>query len=391
MPRWRNWSGKLEGRPSHLHLLRSEADARGLVRQATRSGAKIRVAGATHSHAPLVLNDGGIVADAAGLSGVISMDCDRHTARVWAGSRLFTLGNPLHQGGLAFANQGDIDQQAIAGATATGTHGTGRDLRNFSAAVVGMRIVLASGEVVDVSADESPELWRASRLHLGAFGIVTQLDLQLRPSYRLKERRWDAPLEDILADCEQLIHDNRHFEFFWYPQDDRAAAKTLNETSDPSVYPIAEEGSRCGWSFEVLPSHRAVFHTEMEYSVPADQGIACMRAVQRLLQTQFTDIRWPVEYRTLAADDVWLSTAYKRDVVTISVHQGMDEDDEPYFRACEEIFLAHGGRPHWGKVHYLGGDKLSQMHERWVDWWRVRDEVDPQQTFVNSYLAGLRP
>ena len=391
MPRWQNWSGKLEGRPSTLHFLRSEADAQALAAAATASGSRLRVAGATHSHAPLVLNDAGIIADIGGLAGVVSVDRERASARVWGGSRLFALGNALNQLGLAFANQGDIDQQAIAGATATGTHGTGKDLRNFSAAVLGMRLVLADGQVVETSAEQSPELWQAARLHLGAFGIVTQLEMQLRPRYRLQEQRWEASLDDILDECQTRIEGNRHFEFFWYPQADRAEAKIINETDEPPDYPLGAEGTRCGWSHEVLPNHRPVRHTEMEYSVPAERGIDCLRELQRLLRGEFRHIQWPVEYRTLAADDVWLSTAYQRATVTISVHQAVEEDDEPYFRACEEIFLGHGGRPHWGKVHYLAGGQLAGIHERWANWWRVRDQVDPSGTFLNDYLAGLRP
>jgi len=167
--------------------------------------------------------------------------------------------------------------------------------------------------------------------------------------------------------------------------------KTINETEDEPEYPLGAEGSRCAWSHEVLPNHRPVPHTEMEYSVPAEQGIACMGAIRDLLRSRFPDVAWPVEYRTLAADDVWLSTAYERDTVTISVHLGMGEDDGPYFRACEEIFLAHEGRPHWGKVHYLDGATLARIHPRWADWWRVRDAWDPNGTFLNAYLTSLRP
>lgn len=391
MARWRNWSGKLESRPSALHFLRSEADAAALAAAATAAGSRIRVAGATHSHAPIVVNDDGIIADASGLAGIVETDTARRTATVWAGSRILSLGNALNEHGLAFANQGDIDQQAIAGATATGTHGTGAELRNFSAQVLGLRLVLADGEIVDADAGSYPELWRAARLHLGAFGIVTRLTLALRPRCRLRERSWTTGLRGVLADAGSLSRDNRHFEFFWYPRDDRAVVKTINETEDEAEYPLATEGSRCAWSHEVLPNHRPVPHTEMEYSVPAEQGIACMTEIRELLANRFPDVAWPVEYRTLAADDVWLSTAYERETVTISVHLGMDEDDEPYFRACEEVFLAHGGRPHWGKVHYLDGDTLAGIHPRWADWWRVRDSVDPRGTFLNAYLSGLRP
>lgn len=390
MPRWSNWSGKLNARPQALHFLRSEADAQALAASADRSGTTLRVAGATHSHAPLVVNDG-IIVDPQALSGVIDVDPEARQATVWGGSRIFALGPSLAAHGLSLHNQGDIDQQAIAGATATGTHGTGPSLRNLSSAVVGARLVLASGDIVDIDADNEPELWRASRQHLGAFGIVTRVTLQLREAYRLEEHGWTAPLDEVMADLPDLIASNRHFEFFWNPQTDETNAKTINETDEAPVYPLGTEGGRRGWSYEVLPNHRPHPHTEMEYSVPAEEGPACMAAIARLLTTKFTDVRWPVEYRTLAADDVWLSTAYARDTVTLSVHQGMDEDDEPYFSACEEIFLAHGGRPHWGKVNYLGASEFATLHERWDEWWRERNRVDPRATFLNDYLRELNP
>ena len=390
MPSWNNWSGKLNARPQGVHFLRSEEDTQQIVARANDRGQNVRTAGATHSHSPLLVTDG-LLLDTAGLAGVISADTSSAQARLWAGSRLKTIGLALNRLGLALHNQGDIDEQAIAGATGTGTHGTGVSLKNLSSAVVGARLILASGDAVECSTTENPELWQAARLHLGALGVVTQLNLQLRPAYRLSEAMQQTNLEDALARFDELAQTHRHCEFFWYPQSDEANLKTISETEEPAHYPLAEEGARRAWSHEVLPNHRPHKHTEMEYSVPASEGPACMSAIARLLQTKFTDVRWPVEYRTLAADDVWLSTAYERDTVTISVHQDIREDDEPYFRACEEIFLAFGGRPHWGKVHYLDGQRLSSAHPMWQSWWRVRNDVDPKGTFLNEHLRAISP
>ncbi len=389
MPRWHNWSGKLESRPAQLHFARSEADVRALVRAARHSGRSIRTAGAAHSHAPLVANDDQAILDIQGLAGVVSADPDGCRATVWGGSRIFALGNALNTHGLGFANQGDIDQQTIAGVTATGTHGTGRDLKNFSAAVTGLRLVDAGGDVVE--AREGDPLWQAARLHLGAFGVLTQLEIALLPRYRLKEESWNAPLEEVLDGIDAGIAQNRHYEFFWYPQADSARVKIINETDQDPVYPLAQEGERCAWSHEVLPSHRPVPHTEMEYSVPRARGRAALEAVARLLRTEFTEVQWPVEFRTVAADDVWLSTAFGQDIVTISVHLPLGEDDAPYYRACEEIFLGFDGRPHWGKVHYLDGEQLARRHPKWEDWWSVRDRIDPDGLFLNPYLGSLRP
>ena len=389
MPRWRNWSGKLESRPAAIHFARSEADVCALVTSAAASGRRVRTVGAGHSHAPLVGNDEGIILDLQGLAGLVRADAASCRATVWAGSRIFALGNALNEQGLGFANQGDIDQQAIAGVTATGTHGTGQGLKNFSAAVTGFRMVRADGELI--TATEGDELWQAARLHLGAFGVMTQFELQLLPRYRLKEESRELPLDEVLDGIESGIEENRHYEFFWYPQADAARVKTINPTEEEPVYPLAEEGRRLAWSHEVLPNYRPVPHTEMEYSVPRAAGVACLEEIARLLRTTFTDVQWPVEFRTVAADDVWLSTAYERDTVTLSVHLPLGENDGPYYRACEEIFLAHEGRPHWGKVHYLSGEQLAHAHPRWQDWWRVRDSVDPDGRFLNAYLESLRP
>lgn len=390
MPRWTNWSGKHMARPKSLYHIRSEDDAAAIVAAANAEGRTVRVAGSGHSHMPLVPTDDTIL-DISGLNGVIEVDDTRKTARVWAGTPVHALGRPLHDAGLGLINQGDIDRQTIAGATATGTHGTGRGLKNLSASFIGATIILASGKRVHCNAEHHPTIWQAARLGLGAVGLITQLELQLREAYKLEEKAWAEKFDDLVPRIDELARGSRHFEFFWSPVDDVAFAKSIDETDAPVQYPLAEEGKRRAWSYEVFPSHRPQLHTEMEYSVPADKGTACLIAIRALIQKDFPDLKWPIEYRTLAADDIWLSTAYERETVTISVHQDIREDDEPLFRACEKVFLEHEGRPHWGKMNYLDGAALAARYPRWQDWWSRRDRNDPNGIFLNEHLARLRP
>lgn len=390
MPRWRNWSGRLEARPTEVRFLRSEADGVALVQQAAAGGSRMRVFGSGHSHAPLVPTDG-IVVDVSGLSGVIDTDGGNRTARVRAGTPIHALGRPLHDAGLALRNQGDIDRQTIAGACATGTHGTGAGLTCLSDAVVGARLILASGEIVECGPDRDPALWQAARLNLGALGIVTELTLALRDAYRLAEHGWREPWDTLAPRLADLGRENRHFEFFWYPRDDEAVVKTIAETDEPARYPLGEEGGRLAWSYEVLPNHRPHPHTEMEYSVPAEHGAACFADLRAMIRRDFPEVRWPVEYRLVAADDVWLSMACGRATVTLSVHQDVREDETDYYRACEAVFLDYGGRPHWGKMHDLDGPALEAAHPHWREWWAVRDRVDPDGLFLNDYLQARRP
>ncbi|MFV0523732.1 MAG: D-arabinono-1,4-lactone oxidase [Acidimicrobiales bacterium] len=397
---WRNWSGRQATWDATLHHVRSEEDAAAVAVSAAAAGVTVRTAGSGHSHAPLVPTDG-VVADVSGLSGLIGADPDAGVAWVWAGTPIHALGRPLHDAGLALFNQGDIDRQTIGGAVATGTHGTGMTLGNLSSAVVGARIASASGALLDCSADgddpvdghpdlRSRDLWRAARLNLGGLGIVTRLGLRVRPAYRLAERTVVTTLDGAMAEVGAAAS-ARHWEFFWYPDRDRAVVKIIDETDRPPVYPIGPEGSRVGWNYEVLPNHRAWIHTEVEYALDAAEGPACLAALRDLLGARFPDLRWPIEYRFVAADDVWLSPAHGRPTVTISLHQDIGTDDRDLFGPAEEIMVAHGGRPHWGKVHTMDGPTLADRHPDWGDWWRVRDTIDPAGVFLNDHLRRIRP
>ena len=201
MVSWSNWSGKQKSNPEEVRFIRSEDDA---CATAANPGHSIRVVGTGHSHSALVPHDG-IIVDVSGLAGVIKVDTDKKSAWVWAGTKIYALGRPLHDAGLALKNQGDIDQQAIAGACATGTHGTGKDLKNLSSSVLGARVALASGELLDCSEENNWDAWQVSRLSLGALGIATRLQLQLCDACILKETGFVTSYDELMPDVNRLI------------------------------------------------------------------------------------------------------------------------------------------------------------------------------------------
>ncbi|HEY5664920.1 MAG TPA: D-arabinono-1,4-lactone oxidase [Ilumatobacter sp.] len=389
MTTWSNWSGRETCEPAQLRFVRSVDELGAVVATAAETGRRVRVAGSGHSHSPLVPTSD-VIVDVSGLSGVVAVDAAAGTARVWAGTTISALGRPLHDAGVALANQGDIDRQTIAGAVATGTHGTGRTLRNLSASVLGLTLVTATGDTVTYDAAHDPHLFEAARLGLGAFGVVTQIDLAVRPAYRLAERSWRAPYDELRGEVDEHVRRHRHFEFFWYPGRDVAVAKAIDETDAAPEYPLADEGGRIGWNYEVLPNHRPHLHTEIEVAVPLERSLDCLDELRHLIRSRFADLRWPIEYRTLAADDVWLSQAYERDVATISVHQGVDVSDVALFTACEAVFRRYDARAHWGKVHFSTGADLAAAHPRWADWWERRDVADPGGVFLNDALRAWR-
>lgn len=359
-----------------------------IVRAAARDNHTVRVAGTGHSFTPLVATDG-VVVSLDAWQGLENCDRALRSATVRAGTKLSILGNLLFEHGLAMENLGDVDVQSLAGAVGTGTHGTGRRFRNISSQVSSLRLVTAGGEVIECSTERDPEVLRAARVSMGMLGIISAITLRLVPAFRLHERVSRLPIEECLTRIEWLSAKNEHFEFFWYPKSDEAECKSLNSTELLPEQCPEIEGERVGWSAEILPTVRRLRFNEMEYALPAEAGVECFRTVRARMLERHHDVRWPVEYRTLAPDDAWLSPAYARDTVTISIHHDARFPFEPFFGDIEPIFLAHGGRPHWGKIHGLGARDLRDRYPQWESFAAVRRRLDPTGRFLNDYLRTL--
>lgn len=389
MAEWKNWSGKLSAEPQRIVQVGTVDAIRSELFAARDGGWSLRTAGTAHSHYPL-LPTNGVILDTRPLSGLVSVDAEAMTATFRAGTKIHACGRPLLEHGLGLLNQGDIDQQSVGGAIATGTHGTGVELGSFSSAVTELSVLLVDGSVVTCTPDCEPDLFEAARLSLGAVGVVLEVTLQVREAYRLEEQRWLEPLESVMERIDELVTATRHFEYFWYPGQDRAICKSIDITEEPGRYPLGDEGQRLAWGFEVLPNQRLDPHTEMEYSLPTEHGPSCVAEIKNLLSSNYPDVLWPIEYRTVAADNVWLSPTRGRATVTVSIHEDVERDETAYYKDAETVFRAHGGRPHWGKVHYLSGEDLAADYDHWQDWWRVRDDVDPTGVLLNDALRKLR-
>jgi FAD/FMN-containing dehydrogenase len=393
---WQNWSGRVTCFPSRIVRPRSEDE---LAATLALSAGPIRVVGSGHSFAELCATDGTLV-DLDEMRGVISTDDEARTATVWAGTKLFELGEPLLARGLGLVNMGDIDRQSLAGAISTGTHGTGRTLGNISSSVVGLRMVLPDGQVAECSHAIEPKLLRVARVSLGVLGVITRVTLRCLPAYRLHQRTWPASFDGCMGDLEAMIAANRHFEFFWSPADDTCAMKALNPTDAPvgEIAPPPEATGRLprylapervDWSHRIFPSERNVRFNEMEFAVPAASGPACMLAIRDLMRTRHADVVWPVEFRTVAADDIPLSPAYGRESVTISIHQAAELPHERFFADAESIFREHGGRPHWGKLHAFTARDVSAAYTELPDFLSVRERLDPRSRMLSPYLRRL--
>ena len=416
---WRNWSGFQVCQPARRLGPASEAEVQALLRD---GAGVIRPAGAGHSFSALVPSDGALVF-LDRLTGVVAADASRQQAEVFAGTRLGLLGPELAAHGQAMPNLPDIDYQTLGGAIATSTHGTGAELGSLSSCVVGLSLATPRGELLECDASRNAELFHAARTSLGALGVVTRFRLQNRPAFKLVEKTAWRELEDVLANLARERSANHCFEFYAFPYANVALTIATNETSaepysvgadDPEglqllstlfsvtrwlprigtrVYDALLRSSgtteRADWSYRVLTHPRTTRFNEMEYTVPAEAGPACLREILRTIEARELPISFPIECRYVREDDVWLSMFQGRPGFSISVHQFAELDFHPYFAAVEPVFWKYDGRPHWGKLHGLDAARLASLYPHWRDFQGVRRALDPDGRLVNAHLATV--
>jgi len=425
---WVNWAGDQACRPARTIRPASREELAEAVGAAAAAGQKVRVAGSGHSFTEAALTEGTMV-DLAALAGVLDADPGSGLVKVGGGTVLADLNEELARLGLAMENLGDIDRQTIAGAISTGTHGTGAKLRNISAQVEGLELVLADGSVRHLGTATDPELLRAARVGVGALGAIAAVTLRCVPAFNLLRVDSPHPREEVLGSFEEHAAANDHFELFTFPYSDlalvlerncveepprprgrgaaylndivlenwalgllAATGKTMPRTI-PALSRLAgrlASGSRTSdRSDRVFVNERRVRFTEMEYALPREHGPEAARRVVEWVRRNEYPVFFPIEMRVSASDDAFLSPAHERDSAYIAVHQYRGMEWRPYFEAVEEIMNDYGGRPHWGKRHFQTATSLAQRYPAWQDFQRARDLLDPTRTFANEYTARV--
>jgi len=425
---WQNWAGTAIADPARRYWPRSAGAIADAIKDAASAGLTVRALGSGHSFTPAAATSGAAL-DLSGWTGVISADAESGLVTVRSGTTIAALNAALDALGLAMPNLGDIDAQTIAGAISTGTHGTGARLGGIATAVAGLELVLADGSVASCSAEQSPDLFAAARVSLGALGVVSAVTLSCVPAFDLAADERPMPLGEVLARFGEFAADNDHFEFYWFPYGKNALVKRNNRATE---LPPRMPGWRRFFEYEVMenaafgavcrtgravprlikplnrlaaatlsarsysaPSHqvfvtpRRVRFVESEYAVPRESVLDVLAELRAAVPRLAHPVMFPVEVRVAAADDIWLSTAYGRDTAYVAIHQYVGLPYREYFAAFESIAAAVGGRPHWGKMHTLDAKRLGELYPRFADFLRIRDETDQERRFANPYLEQV--
>jgi L-gulono-1,4-lactone dehydrogenase len=436
---WRNWAGNVSANPRRTASPRSAEQVADEIRRAAADGLTVRMTGTGHSFTPTAVTDG-VLLRPDQLTAIRAVDAAAGTVTVEAGCPLRVLNTELLARGLSLANMGDIHVQTVAGATQTGTHGTGRDVGGMAAQVAGLELALADGRIISCTAespsggisfpDGSPaDVLGAARVGLGALGVVTAVTFRVVPAFLLEAREEPMSWSQVISRLDELTTDNEHFEFYWFPHSDGCLTKRNNRTAGPARplprwrYLLDDEflsnsvfGLTCQLgraipavvpavnsaaaralggrtysdaAYRVFTSPRRVRFKEQEYAIPREALLDVLGEVRGLFHRRDWRISFPIEVRVTPPDDVWLSTAYGRDSAYIAIHVFHSAPHEQYFTDVEAVMTSVGGRPHWGKMHTRDAAYLAASYPRMADFLAVRDLLDGDRRFGNEYLRRV--
>ncbi|MFD2675162.1 D-arabinono-1,4-lactone oxidase [Gulosibacter bifidus] len=430
MHAWRNWSGAVSDASQLTAGPTTETAVKSLVIGAGGSGLKVKTVGAGHSFNDIATTDG-LRLHFNDYTGLVSVNSETNVATFRAGTPILKIPELLKPHGLALANQGDFAAQTIAGAISTGTHGTGLQFTNLSGAVRSLRIVLADGSILYCDSRTHPELFTFGRIGIGALGIILEVGLQCVPAFRVAANEESAPVDEVLDTFVAQAREHDHYSFLWYPHSTAALVKRNRRLAEgeevegympqsafsrfvdealvqtwgrqvsatigtmvPGIVPKVNQFTSSLMarkkftddSHQVFAQPHKVRFNEMEYAVPFEDGPEVVREIRRLIERRDWRVSFPIEVRTTAADDIPLSPAFERESTYISVHRYVREPHEEYFGAIEEVLLAAGGRPHWGKLHTLRAEELRELYPRFDEFVTLRNDLDPQRVFHNTYL-----
>jgi xylitol oxidase len=397
-----NWAGNVTFGAAAVHRPGSVDEVRRIVSRAER----VRPLGTAHSFNRIADTDGEQVS-VAGLPPVVEIDSVGRSVRVAAGMRYGEVAVRLQEAGFALHNLGSLPHISVAGACATGTHGSGVGNGSLSTAVSALEMVTADGDLVTV--DRKTRNWGGMVVALGALGVVTAVTLDIRPAFELRQYVYDnLPHGELGGNLDAILGNGYSVSLFtdwrapvinqvWCKRRDPApsgawfgaapAGGPRHPLPGMPVENCTEQLGVPGPWHERLPHFRLEFtpsageELQSEFFVPRAHALDALNAIYELRE-QVSPVLQISEIRTIAGDELWLSPCYHRD--SVAFHFTWVKDPAavlPVVEAVEERLAAFRARPHWGKVFVRSGH-----YERLSDFMDLARAYDPAGKFRNDML-----
>ncbi len=400
-----NWAGYHEYRASTLHRPASVDELQDVVSRAP----KIRALGSRHSFNDLA--DSAELVSLEGLDPAIVIDDETDTVSFSAGLRYGELGVVLEEAGWALRNLASLPHISVAGAVATGTHGSGVANGTLSRAVSGLELVMASGELRSIGPVDAE--FDGAVVSLGALGIVSRITLDIEPTFDVRQDVYSGlSWSSLLDNYESIVSRAYSTSIFTHWLGDTVgdvwlksrmgdrkppqelfgallAAAERHPLPDAPTSSTTTQGGIPGPWIDRLPHFRMGFtpsngnELQTEYIVPREHAITAIRAI-RALRERIAPHLFISELRTMAADSLWLSGAYETDAVGIHFTWKFEPDAVlALLPIIEEALAPFNARPHWGKLFH---SVRRELYPRLGDFVSLAEEFDPSGKFRNDYL-----
>ena len=409
-----NWAGNHPYVAASIH----EPESIERLQEIVRSARTLRVLGSRHSFNDVADSTGDLVS-LRRMPRIFRLDRGARTVTVDAGVRYGELCAELDSAGFALHNLASLPHISVAGACATGTHGSGNRNGCLATSVTAMEIVTADGDIRALSRENSPDIFDGAVVALGGLGVVTALTLELQPAFRMRQDLYDGlPLSRVVerfdeisssADSVSLFTDWRGsaFDQVWLkrrvPADDAfeppseffgATIATGPRHPIRALSPAActEQLGIVGPWHERLP-HFRMDHTpasgaelQSEYMIPRDHAAAALLAIDRI-RDRFANLLQISEVRTIAADQLWMSMAFGRETVAIHFSWQLDwESVRGILPTIEAALAPFDPRPHWGKLFTMPPEAVRSSYEEMPRFVELLGRFDPSATFRNAFL-----
>jgi alditol oxidase len=408
-----NWSGNYTYHAGRLDSPKTVEE----VRQIVKRSSKLKALGARHSFNSIADTTG----DQISLKNLdqIVLDTKSRTVTVGAGVKYGQLAPYIDSRGFALHNLASLPHVSVVGACATATHGSGSKNGNLSTAVTGMEMVTAEGEVVVLSEEKDGDRFRGMVVGLGGLGVVTKITLKLLPAFRMRQVVYEnLSFDQLEKHLDEIFASGYSVSLFTDWQNHRATQVWIKSRVDPGVrsetkpeffgakaatqnlHPLAgHSAENCteqmgvpGRWYERLPHFRMNFtpssghELQSEYFVPRENGYQAILAVERLRE-HVTPHLFISELRTIDADDLWMSTCYKRSSMTIHFTWKPEWPQvKQVLPLIEEQLAPFGARPHWAKLFTMAPSRLKSRYERLADFQRLLAQYDPHGKLRNDFL-----
>ncbi len=414
-----NWAGNVTFRAERLHRPTTVEQ----LQQTVAGARRIRALGTGHSFNRIADTTADLVS-VAGLPREVEPDSARGCVRVSAGTRYGELVGPLQDAGLALHNLGSLPHISIGGACATGTHGSGVGNGTLASAVSALEMVTADGSLVRLTRDGDPGSFDGCVVALGALGVVTMLELDVQPSYDVRQYVYDGlPLEALRAGFDEVMSAGYSVNVFsdWSSARESQVWRRLRigpgemgdapqewlgaRLADGPRHPIlglpglicTEQLGVLGPWHERLPYFRLDFtpssgqELQSEWFVRREDAVAALDALEDL-RDRIAALLHVAEIRSIAADRLWLSPSAGRD--TVALHFTWLPSEPAVLElvaAIEERLEAFDARPHWGKLSMMAPSLVRQRYERFSQFEGLLRTYDPAGKLRNEMLEGLFP